>query len=64
MEGITDEQNTILQRIAWEADLKYRHAGVDKWPFAKIAVYGKQNQRDEIPGLRNEKLSRDFIAFR
>ena len=28
MEGITDEQRAILQRIAWETVSKYRHAGV------------------------------------
>jgi hypothetical protein len=28
MDGITDEQNAILQRIAWETVSKYRHAGL------------------------------------
>ena len=30
MEGITDEQRTILQNIAWETVSKYRHAGFGK----------------------------------
>jgi hypothetical protein len=30
MDGITDEQNAILQRIAWETVSKYRHAGIAK----------------------------------
>jgi hypothetical protein len=30
MDGITDEQNAILQRIAWETVSKYRHAGITK----------------------------------
>jgi len=30
MDGITDEQNAILQRIAWETVSKYPHAGVAK----------------------------------
>ncbi|MBM3995725.1 MAG: hypothetical protein FJ303_16480 [Planctomycetes bacterium] len=28
MDGITDEQNAILQRIAWETVSKYSHAGI------------------------------------
>ncbi|MBM3971301.1 MAG: formylglycine-generating enzyme family protein [Planctomycetes bacterium] len=30
MEGITDEQRAILQKIAWETVSKYRHAGFGK----------------------------------
>jgi hypothetical protein len=30
MDGITDEQQAILQNIAWESVSKYRHAGVAK----------------------------------
>jgi hypothetical protein len=30
MDGITDEQNAILQRIAWETVSKYSYAGIAK----------------------------------
>jgi len=30
MDGITDEQNAIFQRLAWETVSKYRRAGVSK----------------------------------
>ena len=30
MEGITDEQNAIVQKIAWETVSKYPYAGIPK----------------------------------
>ncbi len=51
MEGITDEQQAILQNIAWEAVSKYRHAG---WPRERQElreVFHDTAYADCLPGL-------------